>query len=235
MCRTTEFALQLDESTLPGNESVLLAYVRFIKDENLSQELLFARQLETDTKGESIFRIVEQFFRNKIIPLSNIVAVATDGAPSMTGPHHGCIAYLRKYLPNVFAIRCVILRQHLVAKILSDRLHKSLNIRNIDRRELYQFPSLLKLEEQAGIGDDDLRVFCDRLAILHKNMTQRFEDLLLLEIPDWVINPFVDIEDVGVLEEELIGLQNDVELKPKFKINYQEFWLQKEVSDRYPA
>ncbi|KAG8239097.1 hypothetical protein J437_LFUL011705 [Ladona fulva] len=62
-----------------------------------------------------------------------------------------------------------------------------------------------------------------------------FEDRLLLEIPDWVINPFVDIEEFGVLEEELIGLQIDVELKPKFKINYQEFWLQKEVSDRYPA
>ncbi|KAG8226426.1 hypothetical protein J437_LFUL007042 [Ladona fulva] len=107
--------------------------------------------------------------------------------------------------------------------------------RNIGRRELYQFPSLLKLEEQAGISDDDLRVFCDHLATLHKNMTQRFEDLLLLEIPDWVINPFVDIEEVGVLEKEFIGLQNDVELKPKFKINYQEFWLQKEVSDHYPA
>ena len=101
--RTTEFALQLDESTLPGNDSLLLTYVRFIKDENLFQELLFAKQLETDTKGESIFRIVEQFFRDKKIS-------------SMTGRHHGFIAYLRKYVPNVFAIHCVIHRQHLVAK-----------------------------------------------------------------------------------------------------------------------
>ena len=68
--------------------------------------------------------------------------------------------------------------------------------RNIGRRELYQFPSLLELEEKAGLGDDDLSVFCDHLATLHKNMTQRFEDLLLLEIPDWVINPFVYIEEV---------------------------------------
>ena len=40
---TTDFSLQLDDSTLPGNESLLLAYVRFIKDEKLVQELLFAR------------------------------------------------------------------------------------------------------------------------------------------------------------------------------------------------
>ena len=31
MLMTTEFSLQLDESTLSGNESLLLAYVRFIK------------------------------------------------------------------------------------------------------------------------------------------------------------------------------------------------------------
>jgi hypothetical protein len=36
---TTEFSLQLDESTLPNNESLLLAYVRFIKYEKICQEL----------------------------------------------------------------------------------------------------------------------------------------------------------------------------------------------------
>jgi len=51
----TELSFLLDESTLPGNESLLLAYVRFVKDENLIQELLFAQLLETDTKGKSMF------------------------------------------------------------------------------------------------------------------------------------------------------------------------------------
>ena len=58
----TEFSLQLDESTLPGNESLLLTYVCFVKDEKLVQELLFTRQLETDTKGESVFNVVKIFF-----------------------------------------------------------------------------------------------------------------------------------------------------------------------------
>jgi hypothetical protein len=40
---------------------------------------------------------------------------------------------------------------------------------------------------------------------------------------------------VGVLEKELMELQNDFELKPKFKKSYQEFWLQKEIPDQYPA
>ena len=88
---------------------------------------LFARQLETDTKGESIFRVVEQFFKDKEIPLTNILSCATDGAPSMTGRYRGFVAYLKKAVPNVFTIHCVIHRQHLVAKNLSDRLHKPLD------------------------------------------------------------------------------------------------------------
>lgn len=52
--RIREFALQLNDSTLPDNISFLLACVMFIKNESLAQELLSARQLRTDTKGESI-------------------------------------------------------------------------------------------------------------------------------------------------------------------------------------
>ena len=58
MLMTTEFSLQLVESTLPGNESLLLAYVRFIKGGSLCQELLFARLLETDTKGEFLSYLI---------------------------------------------------------------------------------------------------------------------------------------------------------------------------------
>ena len=69
MLMTTEFSLQLDESTLPGNESLLLAYIRFIKGGSLCQELLFARLLETDTKGGSVYRAVEDFFQKKAFHL----------------------------------------------------------------------------------------------------------------------------------------------------------------------
>ena len=96
MLMTTEFSLQLDESTLPGNESLLLAYVRFIKGGSLCQELLFARLLETDTKGESVYRAVGDYFQKKSIPLTNIISCATDGAPSIVGRHRGFLSYLKK-------------------------------------------------------------------------------------------------------------------------------------------
>ncbi|GBP14183.1 SCAN domain-containing protein 3 [Eumeta japonica] len=49
--RTTHFSIQLDESTLPGNEALLLAYVQFVMDEQIHEEQLFAKTLKTDTKA----------------------------------------------------------------------------------------------------------------------------------------------------------------------------------------
>ena len=76
-----------------------------------------------DTRGASIFGVVQSFFEHHYIPLSNIIACLTDGAPLMIGWYHGFIALLKKAVPNVFYIHCVIHRQHVVANKLSDQLN----------------------------------------------------------------------------------------------------------------
>jgi zinc finger BED domain-containing protein 5/7/8/9 len=54
------------------------------------------------------------------------MSIAMDGASAMTGRHKDFIAYLKNKVPGVLAVHCVIHRQHLVAKNLSERLHTSL-------------------------------------------------------------------------------------------------------------
>ena len=358
MLMTTEFSLKLDESILPGNESLLLAYVRFIKGGSLCQELLFARLLETDTKGESVYRAVEDYFQKKSIPLTNIILCAPDGAPSLVGHHRGFLSYLKKAVPKVLTVHCVIHRQHLMAKNLSEKLHESLSTvitavnkikanvlnsqlfhqlciendedfqclllhtevrwlskgnslkrfytlfnsvldvfqesnpelydqlissktdiayltemfskfnevnlqlqgdetslikaksalsaffsklqlycRNLGRREFRQFPCLSDLEKKMGVKDDDITVYCAHLAELHRDMSIRFNDLFSLEIPGWVIDPFTEpsTEVPTHLEEELVNLQNDEDLKPKFKTSYQAFWIQTAIPKCYPT
>uniref|UniRef100_UPI00358EEF9D protein FAM200C-like n=1 Tax=Myxine glutinosa TaxID=7769 RepID=UPI00358EEF9D len=124
--RSTHFAIQLDESTLRDSDALLLCYVRFIRDQEMVEEMLFARSLQTDTKGSSIFQTLEKYFTDKNIPMENILACATDGASAMVGRQRGIIALLKNQVPSVFAIHCVVHRQHLVAKALSTRLHTSL-------------------------------------------------------------------------------------------------------------
>lgn len=352
--KTSKFSIQLDESTLPTNEALLLSYVRFIKDEKICQELLFAQNLETDTKGETIFNTLEKFCDEKEIPLNNIISAATDGAPAMTGCHKGFIRYLKNKVPDVLAVHCVIHRQHLVARNLSERLFQSLqhvikavnkirnsslndrffnqlcvandedfnrllfhtevrwlsrgncltrfynlfnsvieflenrdtelrhnlitskndiayltdlyklfndmnlqlqgddlnliktkNVvaafvaklllhkKNIGRREFHNFPNL-----SVSCNNDDLFAYCQHLENLHSDFIERFQDILKLEIPDWVLDPFSNVNAAilsSQLEEELIELSTNEEIKIKFKNGYQEFWLQKPIPQLYPG
>ena len=124
-----EFSIQLDETTHRDSEAVLMAYVRYIDDDNtVAEEMLFAKPLETTTKGIDIFKALKDYLQEKEIPLINIVACATDGAPAMVGRYRGLIANLKEEVPHILAVHCVIHRQHLVAKSLSDRLHTSLHL-----------------------------------------------------------------------------------------------------------
>ena len=72
-------------------------------------------------------------------------------------------------------------------------------------------------------------------------MSSRFQDIIKLEIPNWIPAPLEttlhlsEMETITDVEEELLNLQNDFELHPKFAKSYQEFWLQKEVAIQYPA
>ena len=121
--RNTEFSLQLDESTLLGNEFLLLGYVRFVLDGVAHEELAMALSLNADIRGETVFQEVKTYFEKNQIPLTNVIAYATDGVPSMMGRYRGIP---KSSKPDVLTIHCVIHRQHLVAKNMSGRLNISL-------------------------------------------------------------------------------------------------------------
>ncbi|CAH2010177.1 unnamed protein product, partial [Acanthoscelides obtectus] len=283
--QTTHFSIQLDESTLPDNAALLLAYVRFIMNQEIYEELLFARTFITDIKGESIFHVLKDDFIEKAIHLSNIISVASDGAPAMVGRYRGFISYLKQNASGVLAIHCVIHRQHLVAKNLSVRLHESLHLvidavnrirsnalntrlfaqlceddehfrqlllhtelqgdslnliktksilsaflarvklmkQNIGRGELSQFPNL----SQTSCQEDDVSTYVQHLNALYSDFESRFEDILTMVIPPWIINPYGDIEESNVIiQEELTELNTNEELKVQFKNGYQQCWLQ---------
>ena len=57
--QTTHFSIQLDESTLPDNAALLLAYVCFIMNQEIYEELLFAKSIKTETKGKLLFHVLK--------------------------------------------------------------------------------------------------------------------------------------------------------------------------------
>ncbi|CAH2015931.1 unnamed protein product [Acanthoscelides obtectus] len=71
---------------------------------------------------------------------------------------------------------------------------------------------------------------------LERDFESRFEDILTLVIPPWIINPYGDIEQTNVIiQEELTELSTKEELKVQFKNGYQQFWLQNNIPVTYPT
>ncbi|KAL1277234.1 hypothetical protein QQF64_023907 [Cirrhinus molitorella] len=92
--RDSPFSLQLDETTTSDDNALLMAYVRYRDSDSdeMAEEFLFSKYLETDTKGLTIFNI------------TNILVCATDGAPSMVGRYRGFTALLKEQVPHVLTI-----------------------------------------------------------------------------------------------------------------------------------
>ncbi|GBP39846.1 Acylamino-acid-releasing enzyme [Eumeta japonica] len=159
--------------------------------EEIHEELLFAKTLKTDTKGESIFNVLSDFFKEKFIPYTNVISVATDGVPAVVGRYRGFISRLKRIIPEV---ECL---------------------------------------------DEDIQTYVQHLIALHDDFKFRFKDILSIEIPPWIINPLdeteVELTETEVLQEELLELSINEELKVTFKRGYQKFWLQAEIPEKYPG
>ena len=109
--KSTKFALPVDEPTLRNSEALLLGYVHYVtKNDEIREELLFSESLTADTKGSTIYKTVENFFEDKRIPLTIVIACATDGAPAMIGRHRGFIQHMKTATPGIMAIHCIIHR-----------------------------------------------------------------------------------------------------------------------------
>ena len=72
--RNTSFSLQLNETTTSDNNALLMAFVRYIAEGDIMEELLFCKCLETDTKSQTIFQTLSDFLQNKSVPFANIIA-----------------------------------------------------------------------------------------------------------------------------------------------------------------
>lgn len=52
-------------------------------DKEIHEQLLFARSMTTNTKGQTLFNVLKNNFMEKRHLLSNIISAATDGALGM--------------------------------------------------------------------------------------------------------------------------------------------------------
>ncbi|XP_072392556.1 protein FAM200C-like [Diabrotica undecimpunctata] len=110
------FAIQLQCSQL-------IVFVGYIENERMKDELLIFTELETTTKTIDVMKPVSDFFEKHKLSWQKPIGVCTDSAPSMLGSCLGFVQLVREKNANVTKIHCVIHRQALAAKTLSNELN----------------------------------------------------------------------------------------------------------------
>ena len=91
----SDFALQVDESTDNANKAQLLAFIRFIDEDQIVNQFLFCKELSTTTKGEDVFNILNDYLSNWQISLTSCVGICRDGAPSKLGCMKGLTSFVK--------------------------------------------------------------------------------------------------------------------------------------------
>ena len=87
------FAIQCDETTDVAQLSQLMVYVCFVGSATIEEEMLFCKSLETTTKAEDVFRVVDAYFYKNGMKWEKLVGVCTD-------VHQQCLGVGVDFLPG---------------------------------------------------------------------------------------------------------------------------------------
>ena len=82
---SSQFMLQMDESTDVTACAQLLVYIRYIHQNDFKEEFLFCQPLTTQTRGIDIFDTLMEFFATEQIDSRRLSFICTDGVPAMLG------------------------------------------------------------------------------------------------------------------------------------------------------
>ncbi|XP_050508033.1 general transcription factor II-I repeat domain-containing protein 2A-like [Diabrotica virgifera virgifera] len=151
--------LTLDESTDQTHVSQLLIFVRTTFDDFTSKEELFdICPLYGTTKGKDIYEAVKKTV-DRIGGFDKCSAIATDGAPSMTGKKIGLVGLLRENGVTCPIIHCIIHQEALCGKsVKEDQVFQTVikivnMIRGGNRSLLHRQLKQFLVETEAEYGD----------------------------------------------------------------------------------
>jgi hypothetical protein len=159
------FSLQTDESTDIEKNAQLLTYVRYVFENEFNEELLFCKPLETYTTGGEIFEVLNSFFVENDLIWSNCVSIISDKAGSMMGKNKGLMAKVREVSPGIQWNHCIIHKQVLASKNMSNDLNLVLDI-------VVKSVNFIK---SSALNTRLFRILCDEMGSEHKNLLMHTE------------------------------------------------------------
>ena len=123
--RTSKFAIQVDEVTDVAKDAHLIAYVRYVEETDIIEDILFCKPIPDKATSNKIFNTVDRFFDENDIIWNNCIGLCTDGARSMSGHKASFQALVEKKTPDLFWTHCMLHRATLLSKNISEEHDKT--------------------------------------------------------------------------------------------------------------
>ena len=118
----SNFALQIDETTDITRKAQLIAFVRFIHENDIINQFLCCRELPDFTTGKHIFDIISSYLEEIKVSWKSCIGICTDGAPAMSGHIKGFSAHVKELNGDILFTHCFLHRETLVTKYLPSEL-----------------------------------------------------------------------------------------------------------------
>lgn len=179
--RTSKFAIQVDEATDVAKNAHLIAYVRYVAENNITEDILFCKQIPGKATANEIFNIIDTFFDESDINWNDCIGICTDGAQSMSGHKTGLQALVKKKAPEVIWTHCMLHRAALVSKNLSEDLNniftKVTKVINYIKNSSLKVRLFAKLCEDMEASYTSLLYYCEVRWLSRAKVIQRVFDL----------------------------------------------------------
>ncbi|GFX05790.1 SCAN domain-containing protein 3 [Trichonephila clavipes] len=118
----SNFALQVDEITDITGNAQLIAFVRFIHENDIINQFLCCWELPDFTTGKHIFQVISSYLEEIKVSWKSCIGICTDGAPAMTGHLKGFVAHVKELNEDILVTHCFLHREALVTKFLPSDL-----------------------------------------------------------------------------------------------------------------
>jgi hypothetical protein len=121
--RNKRFSIQTDKATDCSGIDHLTEYLLYVEDTTFNDDMLFCKPTKRRATAKELFKIVDDFVREKSIKWSDCVQICAVVARVMVG-NKGLQALIKPSAPEAIWTHCVIYRGTLAITGLSPELRK---------------------------------------------------------------------------------------------------------------
>ena len=146
--------------------------------------------MRTTTKGEDVFELVDNFFKENGLQWTKLVGCTSNGAPAMFGRKSGFQARVKAVSPSVTSVHCFIHRFSLATRLLPSDIKTYSNL----------VVKMVNYIKTSAINSRLFKGICENTGVAVTMLHRKFR--LIVDLRAVLVSPNVDYSKTKFIESE---------------------------------